>query len=209
MSTDIELKNRILNTSDELFNRFGFNKVTMNEISGSIGISKKTLYKFFDGKEQIVREIIHNRKCNVDNYLENLWADENLDFVEKMTNMMNFLRGQVHAMKNPLIEDLKKNNPEIWKEILETKKENIREKYSKLIGDGIKEGWIRDDLYEEVVMLMYINSVHNIMTPEVLSELPMTPEQVFDIITSVLFQGMFTDKGKIRYQQYLHRNDSK
>jgi len=209
MQTEQDLKNRVLNKSDELFNQFGFNKVTMQEIADSIGMSKKTLYKFFNSKEQIVREIIQNRKCNIDNYLDSLWSDENLDFVAKISSMIKFLRVQIPAMKNTLSEDLKKNNPEIWKEVVETKKTNIREKYSKLISEGINKGDVRNDLSGEVIMLMYINSIHNIMIPEVLSELPLTPEQVFDTITSVLFLGMFTDKGKEKYHQHIQENENK
>ena len=122
MNKEIELKDRILKRANELFNQFGYNKVTMKEIADDMGISKKTLYKFFEGKEQIVREIIDSIRCSVDNYLEELWADESLDFVEKMSSMMKFIRSQVPSMKSPLADDLKKNNPELWNEVVETRK---------------------------------------------------------------------------------------
>ena len=209
MNTEIDLKNRILNKANELFNQFGFNKVTMKEIADDMGMSKKTLYKFFEGKEQIVREIIDSIRCNIDEYLEKLWADENLDFVEKISSMMKFIRSQVPAMKNPLAEDLKKNNPELWNEVVETRKKYVRDKYSRLIREGIKNGDVRNQVYEEVVMLMYINAIHNIMVPDVLSELPLNPEQVFDTITSVLFLGIFTEEGRKKYKQHMLEEEHK
>ena len=175
----------------------------MQEIANSMGMSKKTLYKFFEGKEQIIREIIENKKCDIDNYLEKLWADENLDFVEKISSMMNFIRTQLPNMRGPLFEDLKKNIPEIWTEINESRKKYIREKYSRLIKEGIKKGSVRKDLDEEVVMLVYINAIHNILVPEILSELPLTAEQVFDTIVTTLFLGIFTDEGRQKYQKHL------
>ncbi len=201
--SELEIKDRILKQSYELFNKFGFHKVTMQEIANSMGMSKKTLYKFFEGKEQIIREIIENKKCDIDNYLENLWADENLDFVEKISSMMNFIRTQLPNMRGPLFEDLKKNIPEIYNEITESRKKYIREKYSRLIREGIKKGSVRKDLDEEVVMLVYINAIHNILVPEVLSELPLTAEQVFDTIVTTLFLGIFTDEGRQKYQKHL------
>lgn len=203
MHTEVEIKDRILHQSYELFNKFGFHKVTMQEIANSMGMSKKTLYKFFEGKEQIIREIIENKKCDIDNYLEKLWADENLDFVEKISSMMNFIRTQLPNMRGPLFEDLKKNIPEIWTEINESRKKYIREKYSRLLKEGIKKGSVRKDLDEEVVMLVYINAIHNILVPEVLSELPLTAEQVFDTIVTTLFLGIFTDEGRQKYQKHL------
>ncbi len=203
MHTEVEIKDRILKQSYELFNQFGFHKVTMQEIADSMGMSKKTLYKFFEGKEQIIREIIENKKCDIDDYLEKLWANENLDFVEKISSMMNFIRTQLPNMRGPLFEDLKKNIPEIWTEINESRKKYIREKYSRLIREGIKKGSVRKDLDEEVVMLVYISAIHNILVPEVLSELPLTAEQVFDTIVSTLFLGIFTDEGREKYQKHL------
>ncbi len=201
--SEVEIKDRILHQSYELFSKFGFHKVTMQEIANSMGMSKKTLYKFFEGKEQIIREIIENKKCDIDNYLEKLWADENLDFVEKISSMMNFIRTQLPNMRGPLFEDLKKNIPEIWTEINESRKKYIREKYSRLIKEGIKKGSVRKDLDEEVVMLVYINAIHNILVPEILSELPLTAEQVFDTIVTTLFLGIFTDEGRQKYQKHL------
>ena len=209
MHTDAEIKDRILNKTYELFTKFGFHKVTMQEIADSMGMSKKTLYKFFEGKEQIIREIIENKKCDIDNYLEKLWANENLDFVEKISSMMNFIRTQLPNMRGPLFEDLKKNLPEIWTEINESRKKYIREKYSRLIREGIKKGSVRKDLDEEVVMLVYINAIHNILVPEILSELPLTAEQVFDTIVSTLFMGIFTDEGREKYQKHLLEEEQK
>ncbi len=96
-------------------------------------MSKKTLYKFFEGKEQIIKEIIESKKCDIDDYLEKLWANESLDFIEKISSMMNFIRTQLPNMRGPLFEDLKKNIPEIWAEVNESRKKYIREKYSRLI----------------------------------------------------------------------------
>ncbi len=104
---------------------------------------------------------------------------------------------------------MKKNNPELWNEVVETRKKYVRDKYSRLIREGIKNGDVRNEVYEEVVMLMYINAIHNIMVPDVLSELPLNPEQVFDTITSVLFLGIFTDEGRKKYQKHLLEEEHK
>ncbi len=54
MTDDIEIKDRILSRAEEMFLKFGYSKVTMDEIAANIGMSKKTLYKFFPSKEELV-----------------------------------------------------------------------------------------------------------------------------------------------------------
>ncbi len=58
-------------------------------------------------------------------------------------------------------------------------------------------------------MLIYISAIHNILVPEVLSELPLTAEQVFDTIVSTLFIGIFTDEGREKYQNHLVEEEQK
>ena len=54
----MNLKNKILVKSLELFEAYGIKQVTMDDISETLGISKKTLYKHFAGKEELVNKVI-------------------------------------------------------------------------------------------------------------------------------------------------------
>ena len=50
------MKQRIQLKARELFMRYGFRSVTMDEIAGQIGISKKTLYQFFEDKDALLKQ---------------------------------------------------------------------------------------------------------------------------------------------------------
>jgi len=52
------MKNRIIQGAAELFTRFGYAKVRMEEISERLGISKKTIYNHFANKETLFNEMI-------------------------------------------------------------------------------------------------------------------------------------------------------
>ena len=54
----MNLKNKILIKSLELFETYGIKQVTMDDISEAMGISKKTLYIHFAGKEELVNNVI-------------------------------------------------------------------------------------------------------------------------------------------------------
>lgn len=62
-----DIKNLILDKAKERFERFGYKKTTMDELSRDCGISKKTIYWHFDSKEDLfsklmVREIFRVRQ---------------------------------------------------------------------------------------------------------------------------------------------------
>ena len=52
------MKDKIIDAAKRRFFQYGLRKVTMDEIAADLAISKKTLYKHFDGKERLAREVI-------------------------------------------------------------------------------------------------------------------------------------------------------
>jgi AcrR family transcriptional regulator len=78
-----DLKNLILDKARERFDRFGYKKTTMDEISRDCKISKKTVYEHFQDKENLfhsllmretskARSIIFSRMGEIDDPLERL-----------------------------------------------------------------------------------------------------------------------------------------
>ena len=51
-------RQRILEAADELFNTRGYMAVTISDIAEKLGMSKKTIYQYFTGKEEIVSSVI-------------------------------------------------------------------------------------------------------------------------------------------------------
>ena len=50
MADDIEIKDRILTRAEEMFLKFGYSKVTMDEIAANLGMSKKHYTNFFQAR---------------------------------------------------------------------------------------------------------------------------------------------------------------
>lgn len=51
------LKELILEKTRELFLTIGFKSVTMDQIAYDMGISKKTIYNFFENKNELVKAV--------------------------------------------------------------------------------------------------------------------------------------------------------
>jgi AcrR family transcriptional regulator len=199
MQEDREIRDRILNKASEMFFQFGYLKVTMDEIASRLGMSKKTLYKYYPGKESLIREMFKNVKCEIEDYISELWSDEQLDFVLKLKKLMNFIGTQSSKMRGPLIEDIQKYNPDIWQEIQEFRKQTSQKKFTFLINEGIEKGFFRNDIDNTIIVLTYINAIQGIITPEVLSQIPFTSNQVFDALSKIIFEGIMTEEGRAKY----------
>ena len=204
---DNEIKKKILHKATEMFLQYGFSRVTMEEIAMELGMSKKTLYRFFPGKEQLLREMINGMKCKFEDYVQELWGNNEMSFIEKLKNLMNYISNQPSAFRGPLSLDLQKNFPLLWEEINESRKTHSLHKFNLLLSEGIGKGVFRKDLDQQIVVLLFMNAMQGILNPDVLSQLPYTANQVFESIIKVLMEGIFTEEGRLKYLSIANDNN--
>jgi hypothetical protein len=189
-----------------MFTQFGFSKVTMEEIAADLGMSKKTLYKFFPGKEQILKEMITCKKCDFEDYVLKLWGNNELSFLEKLKILMNYIGQHNSSFRGPLAHDLQKNFPLIWEEINESRKTHSLAKFNLLVKEGIEKGVFRNDIDQQILFLIFMNSIQGALNPEVLTQLPVTGTQVFESIVKVFLEGVFTEEGRDTYMRIKHED---
>jgi AcrR family transcriptional regulator len=194
-----EIKVKILHKVEEMFLQFGFSRVTMEEIALELGMSKKTLYRFFPGKEQLLREMINGMKCKFEDYIKQLWGNMDMSFLEKLKDLMNYISSQPSAFRGPLSLDLQKNFPLLWDEINESRKTHSLQKFNLLLNEGVEKGVFRKDIDQPIVVLLFMNAIQGILNPDVLSQIPYTANQVFESIIRVLMEGIFTEEGRHKY----------
>lgn len=200
MTEEKDIKQRIVQKADEMFRLYGFSKVTMEEIASNLGISKKTLYKHFSNKDHILKEIVHANKCEVDKFIEDLMAQKTMPFIEKLKNFMNFIAHQARKLEGPMVHDLMKCNPEVWKDIEEFRSKKAYKHLSQLIEEGVESGIFRKDVDNNVIVVGYVASIHSLINPDVLSKLPISADQAFRDILKILFEGIFTTEGRKKYK---------
>jgi AcrR family transcriptional regulator len=164
---DQEFQN-IIEKATELYNQYGIKSITMDDVARELGISKKTLYKYVDHKNDLVEEYIlyltQRRKCNVDeikkqglNAIEEFFAVN-----EQIIDMLN--------RYNPSTDfDLKKYYPDLYKKLREHRRNNMYEAVKENIIKGKSEGLYRDDLDEDIIARVHVSRIENSFANEMFS----------------------------------------
>ena len=196
MPLDNQIRTRILEVATEHFFRLGFSKVTMSEIAEELGMSKKTLYEYFPSKETLLSEIIITMQTNSGAVVDTIVADTSIDFVEKMKRL--FAHGAAFHTKfsKHFLVDLQKNAPQIWKCCDDFRIERMRLLAERLVREGIEQGFFRNDVNVHVLILLYTTAVQNLVTPEILSQIPVTMQQLFETIIKIIFEGILTPEAR-------------
>jgi AcrR family transcriptional regulator len=196
---DEEVRKRILKEVRGLFFRYGFSKVTMDEVAEALGMSKKTLYRHFPGKEDLLEAATADHLDECDAELKGICGRKDLSPLERLKLTMSYCNTLFNSMSEALVHDLRRNAPDIWRRVEERRQKNITTDFGALIKEGRQKGQFRKDVDESLFILIYANVIRDILNPETLSTLPFKPSAVYDAICKTLFEGLLTEKARAEY----------
>lgn len=200
-------KEKILSHCQERFFREGFIRITVDEISSDLAISKKTFYKYFSSKEEVVQLIMERLMATTRGKIENtLLGDRSA--VEKLSEIITLLAGNISRLSPIYGQDIKKRLPQFWKHIEEFRRRRLSDAFDRLIDQGVREGSMRADMNKRVFLMSVLSAIERIMQPEVLTEESFSISDALKQIISIFFIGAVTERGKeefLRLQQtYQH-----
>src|SRR5882724_8537133 len=82
-----DLRCRILDVASEMFAAQGYSKVAMSEIAQELHISKKTLYREFEDKEDLLRAVLFPKMKRSAEQTDALIADESIPYMQKLERL--------------------------------------------------------------------------------------------------------------------------
>ncbi|KOF57113.1 MULTISPECIES: TetR/AcrR family transcriptional regulator [Clostridium] len=144
------MKGKILDVAAEKIQLYGLKKFTVDEIAAELKISKKTIYKYFKSKDDIILEyfktIISSDRESVE---ETLNGDS--DFLEKIHKIIY----SNHKYKLPikLMNEARLFYPSEWNQVNELKEFKL-ESMKELLDTASAEGKIRSDINFSVLCKM-------------------------------------------------------
>ena len=195
MASDPEERERILQLAKEEFFQRGFHRVTVDELATRLGMSKKTIYKHFPTKDDLVRNVVYFIRDQIAREAEAiLLADK--PFAPKTVAMLTVVGRIWGTMGRQFPDDMKRHAPELWEEIQRFRRDRILSKLITLFRDAKKDGVFREDVNEEVFLLLFQEAIEGIMNPYVLSEQSFSANEAFRQILHILFEGVLTEDSR-------------
>jgi TetR/AcrR family transcriptional regulator, cholesterol catabolism regulator len=160
-----EIKHKILQSAENLFMRYGFKSITMDDVSRELGISKKTLYQYFTDKHDLVSNCITNHLNNTNCSCNNI-INENDDAIDAMVKITEFVGNQLKSINPSALYDLKKYFRESWDLLDKNMKSFVYDNIKKNIEQGQKKGYYRKDLKIDIVAAIYVHLINLVIDPE-------------------------------------------
>ena len=149
---------RILHGGEELFLKAGIKSVTMDDIAKHLGMSKKTIYQFFQDKNELVTALV-KKKLKEDEEEMVEYISRSANVIEEMIAMTKCSEEMFSRINPIVIHDMQKYHPEAWAEFQRFKSEVLISTLEELLTKGIKQGYIRSEIDVRIVARMRVNTV--------------------------------------------------
>ena len=197
----METKDRILHLATRLFLRNGVKSVSMDDIAAELGMSKKTLYKTFANKDEIVLAVITQHLDQAQCECVSV-ARPAADAVEQMLCLSRWAEQQFSDIHPSIFHDLKKYHPAAWRLIEAHKNSFVLEQLTQNLRRGVAEGLFRADLDVAVLARLNLAQIDLTFNPELYPPGQFAPVRVNRVLDDHFLRGVVTLAGYELIERY-------
>ncbi len=184
---------KILNAAQTRMIRFGYHKVTMDEIASDARMSKHTIYMHFPSKIEIAKGLIARIKTKInDNRLKIEQTEK--DPLKVLSLNLFFLQQEISPWFEHFLKDIQIELPELWQDFVDYRSEKIMD-MEKIVVAGIKNGKFRP-VNPSLAVRAHLGAVNDLMNPEALQRMGVTFQEALDFLYDIWAKGILKDGKK-------------
>ena len=199
----METIDRIKQKAHDLVMQYGIRSVSMDDIAGALGMSKKTIYQFFADKDELVEAVIadklhHNQLCCMQD------KERAKDAVHEIFLAIEMMQEVFQEMNPAVMYDLEKFHPKAYKKILEHKYQFLYKLLSDNLQWGITDGWYREDINIDILVKARLECMLLAFNQQLFPKSRYKLVEVETQLTEQFLYGLATQKGHkliSKYQQ--------
>ena len=181
------LEEKILNAAQKRMLKFGYRKVTMDEIAQDLCMSKNTIYKAFVGKEDIAKGLVKRLQRRLNARLGEIEKNE-ADPLQVFAQSVLLLRKELGPWFEHFFREIPGELPVLWEEFLHFRNEKIMEVRS-LVDKGGRQGVFRP-VNASIATEAYLGAVKAVTNPRFLEQENLTFEQALNAVLDLWSNGI-------------------
>ncbi|WP_347488809.1 TetR/AcrR family transcriptional regulator [Desulfoscipio sp. XC116] len=181
------MRKRIIAALTELSHTRGFYNVTMDELAAQAGMSKRTVYRYFSGKEEIIEAVLDEFMASVAGGIEQIIiANEGKEPTDMFEELVKHFTQSAGKLINPLVlGDLRVHYPHFWKKIEEFRAQRIQ-RFIKLI--MVKKSHARN-IHPQIFMAAFLASIRAVINPEFVLDNGFTLDEAVSQLVELFIYG--------------------
>jgi AcrR family transcriptional regulator len=187
------MKDEILQTALKQFLKYGIREMSIQKLIAPLGISTKTIYKYFKNKEELLEAVLHLHYTQQYQLLENHSPDQNV--VPLIIDIWYIAIEREYSVNNAFFHDLHYYYPELERKTEATTGQKIWKQIQQIVQKGIKEGVFKEDIYPGAAMEGIAVLYNAVARTGQFKRFRVSPYEIFLNTIALYIRGFCTQKG--------------
>lgn len=184
----MQLKTKIMKQYFQLGLEQGFSKVLLDQVAAQLSISKKTIYKFFASKEDIISACIDDVFSTIDAEVLPIMSDPSLSIIDKITRLPTIVAKHLSFFTSQQVVEIQRAFPHLWNKIVQQREQKI-ERYEALFRAAQAQGHIID-ADPKMIVHFFLVTIEAFTEESFLSKHNVSYAQSLQMVSEVLLKGI-------------------
>ncbi|PKM78784.1 MAG: hypothetical protein CVU90_00485 [Firmicutes bacterium HGW-Firmicutes-15] len=160
----MDIKERIILACRDLSRAHGFHNVNMDELAARTGVSKRTLYRYFPGKEAVIEATLDAFMAEVAGEADRILQCEK-EPARILSGLLQYLFINGQFVTNPQsLNDLKQHYPHLWQKIDQFRMNRIRVVLAFINSSG--ESALSKEIDPRIITAVIVSSIQAVLNPD-------------------------------------------
>lgn len=199
------VRERILRQARRDLFQGGYRRLTMDALATELGLSKKTLYVHFAGKEALVGAIIAGLAAEVRREADSLLRNRRLDLAGKIARFVAGLQERLAGLQPATLRDLRRFAPARHAELEEVRRTLLPWIVGRFLAEGRRSGMVDPRVPPEFASAYLLQAVQGLLQPESLERLRLSPATAMAQALDLFLGGVLTPAGRKHHEKRTSR----
>ncbi len=196
------LKNRMLIAVRERIIKYDYRNLRIDDIANDLQISKRTIYETFTSKEEMIKEFFqysHKQFADeINNAIKVILNEGKQTFLIELRRIWGILKKHSEILSNTQFAELKTIFHDLNDECKQFENE-MKDEFHKVFQRGIELAVIKPNMRSEIFYLINFHALSSLLKPEIISQLPLSINDVIEGAFNVLLTGVLTEDSQKEY----------
>lgn len=191
----------ILEGAKGMFMRYGIKSVTMDDVAGELGISKKTLYQHVENKQDLITRIIQKHISEEKEMIEKITVEAS-DPIEQVVLIARHVIKKLRQVRPTTMFDLKKYYRDCWSMMDKFHLEYVYQTIRTNIEEGQNQGLYREDCNPHIIAKLYVGMVFFLTDEEMFPMRDYDRDELYAQYITYHLRGLVSEAGLEQLKTY-------
>lgn len=165
----------------------GLQGITMDNMAAAMDISKATVYKYFQSREEILAAVIAFKLEEIKHFEEHL-NNVKVEYLDRYKNAVQYLSAHISDITNLFLADLKTYFPHLW-QLIDAFKDYCMHALKAYYNEGIRKGYF-NKINPAIMVMSDQFFLDKLTDPDFLVTHKLSIQQAFDEYFRMKFYGI-------------------